>query len=198
MSTFEVLDAEDVFGDVAEQATELADFFDSAARVHAGDELGDVDGVKIKAAKTRTMVRWGDKELPARMTLYREDGTPRSVATADVPRLLAKPHAETGKRCFFVRPPVAPPAPIAETCPYCPRSKAGNPRPFYNIDDLDGHIENLHPSELARQMRREDVAARMPTKELLLGTIALMGPEEKRALRELLGNGPGRPPKEAS
>lgn len=190
-------EATDVFSDeledIAAQAEEIADLFEMAARPKPGDEIGEVEGMKLRQGRRNSMVHMGDRELPERVTLYREDGTPRLVATALVPKLLAKRHAETGKRCFFVKPPVDPPKPIPETCPYCARSKAGNPRPFYNIDDLDQHIEVLHPSELARKMRREDLASRQqPSAASLLGTIALMSPEERKALAEVLGMAPGR------
>lgn len=199
MTTFEVIEAEDAFGDgledIGRQAQELADLFEGAARAAPGDEIADIDGMKVRHSRHKSMVRLGDKELPERITLYREDGTPRLVATAMVPRLLTKRHAETGERCFFVKPPVEPPKAIPETCPYCKRSKQGNPRPFYDIDDLDGHIETLHPSELARRMRREDLASRAPSTATLLGTIALMSEAERKALREALA---GKIPKEAS
>ena len=183
----------DDLADIATQAEEMAELFESSARLKPGDEIGDVEGMKLRQGRRRSMVHMGDRELPERVTLYREDGTPRLVATAMVPKLLVKRHAETGKRCFFVKPPVEPPKAIPETCPYCARSKAGNPRPFYNIDDLDSHIENLHPAELARKMRREDIASRQqPSAQTLLGTIALMSPEERKALAEVLGMTPAR------
>ncbi len=148
----------------------------------------------ITEAPRKSMVRLGNKELPERWPVYDENGIKSMVPTAALQYHLTKRRAGTNRRAFYLQVPagVVAPTPINETCPICTKERLGVAKPFYDEMDLLRHMRNLHPLEQEFYEKRAEKEERGNFN--LLGTIATMSPEEKAALRALLGNDDPKPP----
>lgn len=155
-----------------------------ASRPSEGDELGDIGGIKVKASKMRSMVRYGDRELPARTRVYDKFGMPSDVPTAQLAAFLSKPRADSpGERAFFSKPPqgVAR-TPIDETCEWCAKRAGRNVKVFYDLDDYETHCEMFHPREWERKLRRENQTDSVTSVTGLLKLLASLSPEQRKEL----------------
>lgn len=144
----------------------------------------------ITEAPRKSMVKLNGKDLPERWPVYDENGIKSMVPTAALQYHLTKRRAGTNRRAFYLEVPkgVVAPTPINETCPICTKERQGVAKPFYDEMDLLRHMRNLHPLEQEFYEKRAEKEERGNFN--LLGTIATMSPEEKAALRALLGSEP--------
>ena len=87
-----------------------------------------------------------------------------------------------GNRVFFDRPPegMSLPEPIERTCEIC--LPKGVRKLFYSEYDYDGHMGAFHPREFAIMREREAAASNS-----IIGSVVRMNPEERNALKALLG-----------
>ena len=178
-----------VFNEAAEAdpvAVELAGLLDdmeTAARVREGDTLGETDGVRIKASKSRSMVHRNGVDLPPRTRVYDRRGFPSDVPTAQLGYHLGKKSVE-GERVFFSKPPagVKIPEPIDVDCEWCTRRAGKSVKKFYAMDDYEAHCELLHPREWASKQRREDRAGNVASVGDILKILGTMTPEQRKSL----------------
>lgn len=168
-------------------ASEMADLLNEAeegARAREGDVLGEANGIPITMPKKRTMVHRNGVELPERTKVYDKRGYPSWVPTAQLGYHLNK-RTPDGERAFYSRPPagVTPPEPIDAECKWCTKRAGRKTKVFFDIDDYENHCENLHPSEWARKLRREEMEVRKgPGVEDVLKLVASLTPEQKASL----------------
>ena|SRR3990167_351512 len=128
-------------------------------------------GVKLKMAI----------EAP-RVTVWDRQGRTSRVPLTALTYHLTKTDRD-GNRVFFDHPPegVVPPTPIDQTCDIC--VSKGVRKTFYSEYDYVGHMDSFHPREFAIMREREAAASTS-----LIGSVARMSPEERGALKALLGS----------
>lgn len=167
---------------LAEEVTSVLE--DLASRPVEGDELGDVGGIKVKAAKPRSMVRYNGVELPARTRVYDKFGMPSDVPTAQLAAMLAKKRADSpGERAFFSKPPAGVERkPIDETCEWCAKRAGRAVKVFYDLDDYETHCEMFHPREWERKLRRESQADSVTSVAGILKLLSGLSQEQRAAL----------------
>ncbi len=153
-----------------------------ATRTQAGDTLGEVDGVKVKQSKMRSMVHMNGIDLPERTRVYDRRGFPSDVPTAQLAYHLSKKTAG-GERAFFSKPPgVAMPTFIEQTCEWCEKRAGKRVKNFYDMDDWEAHCEYLHPREWASKLRKETQASNVSSVEGILKLLSGLTPEQREAL----------------
>jgi hypothetical protein len=120
-------------------------------------------------SKKSTMVRYGKKELPERVTVYRRlTGRAAEVPTATVGRTLQKIAPDGGP--VFVRTlaqcAVTPPPFIDRVCEVC-AEVYGKPKRFYKEANYRGHMRGFHTLEWEEIQRQEERDERRLDRELL-------------------------------
>lgn len=121
-------------------------------------------------AKNSSTVRYGDKKLPERVTVYRRL-TARAVElpTATISQSLAKKAPDGGpafvrtlEECA-VEPPVFLDKPVCEVC----REVSGKAKQFYKESNYRGHMRGFHELEWQEIQRQEDRDERREERELM-------------------------------
>lgn len=120
-------------------------------------------------AKESNTVRFGDKKLPERVTVYRRlTGRAAELATATISKSLAKKAPDGGP--VFVRTQeecaVSVPAFVDQTCEVC-KKVSGKAKQFYSIENYEGHMNALHEIEWRGIQRRIDREERKEERELM-------------------------------
>lgn len=159
----------------------LLDQMEQQARLQAGDNIGEVDGVKFKARRNSSMVHRNGIELPERTPVYDKNGMVSMVPTAQLMHHLSK-RTIGGEKAFYASPPrgANPPVPIEDTCEWC--LKRGTRKKFYEIDDLENHCEAYHPQEYARKLRREAAQGKELDTVGIIRLVSMLTPEQRQAL----------------
>jgi hypothetical protein len=151
---------------------------DFRANVPAGTDLAQtnlgVQGMVVKWKKADSGMNINGKALPDRIPLYNK-------LTGDVsmvpPTIGQKRFAEHPGVYTFRRPEDFPTkTPIDETCPICTRGRGGNKRPFYDLYDLENHMQVLHPREHAAALRTQEQAERREDRQLQRDLVAAIRP----------------------
>ena len=123
--------------------------------------------------KQSSTVRYGDKMLPERVTVYRRlTGRAVELPTATIGQSLAKRAADGG--AVFVRTQGectgSPPAFIDRECEVC-REVSGKPKRFYKESNFRGHMRGFHELEWEEIQRQEERDERRLDRELLAAAI---------------------------
>lgn len=164
----------------------LLDNMEQQARLKAGDNIGEIEGVKFKARRNSSMVHRNGVELPERTPVYDKDGMVSYVPTAQLLHHLSK-RTIGGEKAFYAVPPkgAKPKEPIEDTCEWC--LKRGTRKKFFEIDDLENHCETFHPQEYGRKLRREAAQEKELDAMGILRLLAKLSPEQRQ---ELIGEVP--------
>lgn len=165
---------------VADEVTAILDGL--AERPMEGAEIGDVGGMKIKASKQRSMVRYNGRDLPERTRVYDKFGNPSEIPTAQLVYMLNKKRADApGERAFFRQPPPgSEQVYIEDTCEWC--LKRGVRKKFAELDDLYNHCEDKHPREWGRRMQADAKSESLGNVRDVLQLLATLTPEQRAAL----------------
>ena len=141
---------------------------DFRANVPQGTPLAEASlgepGATIQWKKADSGMRLNGKNLPDRIPLYNKQTGDISM----VPPTLAQQRFMQHPGVYTFRKPDNFPekTPIDETCDICTRNRNGSKRPFYDIYDLENHMQVLHPREYASKLRTQEQTERREDREL--------------------------------
>lgn len=123
-------------------------------------------------ATSSSTVRYGDKKLPERVTVYRRlTGRAVELPTATISQSLAKKAPDGGPAFVRTQAEAATiPTFIDKVCEVC-REVSGKPKQFYKESNYRGHMRGFHELEWEEIQRQEDRDERRQDRELMAAAL---------------------------